>query len=359
MTMLEDRSAVEQQQQQHQRPPNAVEALDVPYERAATPWYSHRGAFYLLVFLLLLNVVATTSVTWGPLVMRAVQDRMAARRAAQQQAVAAAQAAVAQRVAIQRQQAVYQQCAQFALPEGQVVYSEDPVEAERLVSAGTGYSCVGQVNSSGWLALPALPAMRNNPAGFPAPAGVIQPRTGTLMLHELRAPSGVTRLAWAGVKAQRDLEMVNDGDYYRAEIKPSTAIEVALWQRSASTGNAGGSGLDATFFCEMSVARLHEHRLILKVPAPSSAAAKAGEKPQTLQRGDVLRVFTARLDPKDAARFFIDYELNGRRGTIGGKLQDDGRIRLTPSEGRSSLTVFNECSSVEIWDPHAAPAGDQ
>src|SRR5437660_3926575 len=103
------------------RDPIPVASPQVPYERR-TPWYAHRGSFYLLIFLLLLNIVATTSISWGPLAVRAFQARVAARQAARQQTVAAAQQAVASaqqavaaRVLQQRLQAEYLQAAAFAL----------------------------------------------------------------------------------------------------------------------------------------------------------------------------------------------------------------------------------------------------
>src|SRR5262245_35624144 len=68
-------------------------APSLPYE-VERPWYGQRRAFRIIVLLLLLNIVAVTSITWGPITVRAWQDhRDRAKRADAQAKADAAKAA--------------------------------------------------------------------------------------------------------------------------------------------------------------------------------------------------------------------------------------------------------------------------
>src|SRR4051794_29908465 len=123
-------------------PTTAARSTELRYE-LSTPWYAQRRAFRIIVLLLLLNIIAITSITWGPLTARAWQDWRAARQAAEAQAAAAAaqaQAAAAKLAAhkteVAAQQATIQQAMSLSLPAEQVVYTEDSGEAARLLADG-------------------------------------------------------------------------------------------------------------------------------------------------------------------------------------------------------------------------------
>jgi hypothetical protein len=69
-----------------------------------------------------------------------------------------------------------------------------------------------------------------------------------------------------------------------------------------------------------------------------------------LKPTDVVRLYCGQPDPNDAAHFAIDYDLNGTRGTIDGKLTSSGTITLTPRSGRVVLL-----GATGFWSPGGAP----
>jgi hypothetical protein len=57
------------------------------------------------------------------------------------------------------------------------------------------------------------------------------------------------------------------------------------------------------------------------------------------ERVNRLRVFAAVLDPTDPAHFAFDYEMDGQRGTIDGRYQDDGDVTYTVRSGPASRSA--------------------
>lgn len=154
-----------------------VSPLELTYERAM-PWYAHKRAFYLVLFLLLLNVVATTSISWGPPAVQSLRDSIVARRAAAQQAqlnaaraarqaqLNAASVAAASARALQLQ-AAFARCLQFDLPPGQLIYTDDPQQAGALLARrssaeGPSYSTV-PTNDTGRARAHCLSWLRRTP----------------------------------------------------------------------------------------------------------------------------------------------------------------------------------------------------
>ena len=48
---------------------------------------------------------------------------------------------------------------------------------------------------------------------------------------------------------------------------------------------------------------------------------------------DQWRFYAGQHDPADPAHFTFDYDHDGRRGTIDGRLKDDGSVELKPDVG--------------------------
>src|SRR5689334_11695424 len=119
-------------------PPKA--ARELSYERSA-PWYTRKRNFYLIIFLLLLNVVATTSISWGPLVVSEVKGALEARRQAKVAAAAEKQRLAAEAANQAARTEEFKKALAWAAPEGKVIYTEEPAEAARLL-AGTRYSLI-------------------------------------------------------------------------------------------------------------------------------------------------------------------------------------------------------------------------
>jgi hypothetical protein len=93
-------------------------------------------------------------------------------------------------------------------------------------------------------------------------------------------------------------------------------------------------------------------------PVNLQPLGSSGTTPGTYIRGlemclkptDIVRLYCGQPDPNDASHFTIDYDLNGTRGTIDGKLTSGGTITLTPRSGRVVLL-----GSTSFWSPGGAP----
>src|SRR3954463_16115932 len=81
------------------RPAPLPAAPSLPYE-VEQPWYGQRRAFRIIVLLLLLNIVAVASITWGPITVRAWQDHRVAAKAAEAKAKADAAAAATRQATV-------------------------------------------------------------------------------------------------------------------------------------------------------------------------------------------------------------------------------------------------------------------
>jgi len=82
-------------------------------------------------------------------------------------------------------------------------------------------------------------------------------------------------------------------------------------------------------------------------------AVKSGQScgiEMCLNRNDIVRLYDGQVDPNDASRFTIDYDLNGVRGTIDGRLTSADTVTLTPRGGR-----FVSLGRTSFWAPSGAP----
>jgi hypothetical protein len=52
-----------------------------------------------------------------------------------------------------------------------------------------------------------------------------------------------------------------------------------------------------------------------------------------LEGRELFRFYAGKPDPADASRFTIDYDIDGKPGTIHGQLRDDGSLELKPTTG--------------------------
>ena len=198
-----------------------VPAAEITYERQPPSAIPRR---WLVTFagLLLLNIVATTSISWGPWAVRAARDAIAARRAAAAKAQADAAKAAGEAARRQREGALRARAAAFTMPAGQVVYTEDPAEAARLLAELPGYAVVRAPSHSEPppVRLPHPPLQWD---GTPELRDLVHAlgahsRCATVFLHERRAPSGRRLLVWAGIEAARDLHFHNRSDGYFGDI---------------------------------------------------------------------------------------------------------------------------------------------
>lgn len=98
--------------------------------------------------------------------------------------------------------------------------------------------------------------------------------------------------------------------------------------------------------------------------ADASDDGEATPVPDSVHTGNTLRVFAGQPDPADPSRFTIGYRLDGRTGTIDGRIRDD-EIVLRPREGApAGDDAIREARNVGIaadaaWDLTAPPAASK
>lgn len=323
--------------------------IAVTYERQASAAVPRRWLF-LIALLLFLNVVATTSISWGPTVVQSAKQALAERRAAAAQAQADAASAAAKAAALRQRQALHQQGAAYRVPAGQVVYTEDLTEADRLLKSVPHYSAVEST-----ISVSPTPHMPHPPVYWGGPpdlhritrllAAGSPTRVGTVFLHGRRTGSGRSLLVWVYVKADRKVSTLESGYGYRVTVTRHLVTDLI-----EQAGTQAGRGRLWSHTLTVSQPPLHQFRV--KLPGRNSAAN--ADKGLVVQKGDVLRLLGGRADPRDARHFEIDYTLDGRPGTIDGWVTDDGRVRIEPRDGRKTVERFDAREGSETWDPHAA-----
>ena len=330
---------------------------DLPYE-LQTPWFAQRRAFRLIVLLLILNIVAVTSITWGPITVRAIQESLAARKAAEAQAqaaaaqpAAAAAKAAADPAALAQRAALVQQGLALPAVPGRVVYTEDFVEAAKLVADGrAGYSVVRQAQSNSGTQLPHPPAVWDGTAELRSMTAALRKgtATGTLFLGERRTPGGASRLIWVYVTARRNRfndHVNNGGQFVDAPIERQIFATVMDPAHPTEPGKA-------LWEYQLEVPQSRDHAV--RVVADPPSGAKPGVVRNSIDRpGDGLRLMAAAPDPADPTRLTIPYEVADRPGQIEVRLQDDDRLRVAVDRGLKAVGAFDRTRGTETWDPHS------
>jgi hypothetical protein len=303
---------------------------EVLYERAGAGGRVSVRGFRLLLALTLVNTALLASSVLGPQLFpfargqwQQWQDRRAeAKRAA-------------------TQLALQQQCMTHAVPEGRVVYEEDPQESMRLFKEGGGayvalrYGAGGSSRPPpGWVP----PVFLQPPAYFPAyldamfGARVSGTQDPVLFLHERTTPGGARRVVCVQLRCQPAFDVRGDDG---ASINESGSVffQEKLRTLSAQSWPADPAGPRA--------ARNKRQRRDVKLVLPDTrrrsvarlrVGATVGES-APIDYGNALRFFAGRPDPGDASHFTIKYELDGREGVIDG-WQKDGTIELRAQDCR-------------------------
>jgi hypothetical protein len=316
-------------------------APSLPYE-IEQPWYGQRRAFRIIVLLLLLNIIAVTSITWGPITVRAWQEHRTRAQAAEAQAKAdAARAAAAKSAVVARTTAV-KACLSIQMPPGQVVYTEDTEEASRLLFAPAGgYSAISQSLRLPNVSPPTPPvvAIASPELRAALQAFVPSPSDGSLFLHERRTPAGTSRIIWVCLRASRQMSQ--------------SSVDVEFWMDRElramvldPTVPAGGGFIPSVWDGMVNIEQAESRRMRIAIPSGGSAQA-----PTTVRSGEVFRVLTGRADPNDPARLLIDYTLDGKLGTIAMTLQNDGRLRFEPDRGATTIERYDARSGRVVWRP--------
>jgi hypothetical protein len=328
-------------------PPPAAPSL--PYE-VEQPWYGQRRAFRIIVLLLVLNIVAVTSITWGPITARAWQEHRAAAKAAEANAKAGAAAAAATLSAAAAQAVAVKASLGFQMPAGQVVYTEDPSEASRLLfSPAGGYSAIPQQSSSSLglnVKLPAPPVLAVASAELRGAMKAFAPNPpeGTLFLHERTTPAGQSRIVWVHLVAAREMHISRD-DAGRRYISLGSQRGLRAVVLSSSVPADGGYAKQL-WGSEVSIEQPEPRRTEIPAQGESSDTSRP---PHPARDGEVLRLLTGRPDPNDRARLLIDYTLDGKPGTFALTLQNDDRLRFEPDRGAVVIEEHDSRRGRATW----------
>jgi hypothetical protein len=302
--------------------------------------------------------------------------------------------------------AIQQKCLTHAPPANQVVYTEDPEEAAKLLAGANGayeplmegvadataaWTQARARNSRADTATPPVvppgfqPPVRaahpdyyrqfeNDPffgGGAGGGQGLFSPGHGELVLlflHERKTASGKAYLVdvrlYPGFTVSSNTSETDEGEDAVYQMAKSRGILARAWDSPAPPAQA-----------------TVEHAWSIRVALPDAGARNIAQLPMVrvgpdgkrkpvaatrpaapIDYGNRLRVFAGQPDPADGSHFTIAYELDGRKGTIDGWVRDTG-IHLRPREGGpASDEVIQELFNVDpadaIWDPTAPPAAE-
>jgi hypothetical protein len=308
----------------------------ISYERGVA-WYTRKRYYYFIVLLLLGNMVATTSITWGPIVMKEFQATRDARRVAKAKAAADAQLAAAHQAALANNQLALA----YNFPAGQVVYSEDSAEAEKLLTGG-GFATV-RSNGLPNIKMPQAPVRMIQPINTTAfsRADFSDPNEAILFIHGRSTPeSHKMRLIFGAISttAQLRVSRQSSTSYHTLNLERSLAFYVYDPQSVSGDGRR-------LWRMDMSIISAGDKDMMVMV----DEANKAGK---VVQAGSALRLMAGRPDPANASQWFIDYTLEGVPGTITARLREDDRIELDlPGPTQPLLMRFDETHGTIGWQP--------
>jgi hypothetical protein len=312
------------------------------YERPASSCVP-RWQFRLLFLVVLLNLGITIQMAYAPGVGAAVKQWVSDRREKR------------------RVQALQKQAKSWTQPAGTVVWEDDPDAAAKLRATGA-YNPTpvpAQVRYGNYPFLAGWPPGATAPApalaaqlqrNFPIydDEGRIPQRDdgwAVLLFHGLKSQGGKERLVYVIVEGRSELAAF--GHSLRREATPTEPqsgsverrlrlIAVALQPRDGVADPRPQPGQTTELVIAPGGTSPWK--------SPWRWTPPADGKPAELRLEPLnqFRFFAGQPDPADPSHFTVDYELDGVKGKIQGRLKDDGVVELKPEGG----TV-----SGQRWDP--------
>jgi hypothetical protein len=249
-------------------------------------------------------------------------------------------------------QALYRHAATWTEPAGKVMWEDDP-DAAAAFLAGQGFQPVG---------VPAdvkhnYPFLRSWPPGAGARPPVFPnqlfrhfPLTpdrrlvqsdedyALLLMHAMRTPSGQERLVYVFVKCRLDFaesRFPSPPGVYAGPKEPFSASARKHLQLIAMPC-LSPAGADHAKVLERDGATLTiapPDDRYLRVPFDWTPGSDGKPPSIKLRPVNQFRLHAGQLDPGDPSRFAIQYETDGWRGKIHGRLRDDGTIEFKPDSG--------------------------
>jgi hypothetical protein len=161
---------------------------------------------------------------------------------------------------------------------------------------------------------------------------------GVAMVHGFKVPSGQERLVYVLVEGKIDLEGLTQYALGRGSESAAQPVE----------GQLGKSLRLVAVPCRP--AQGTKPPLQLTDDATSLVLVSGGNSPWRvgwkwvarpdgkggevrLDAKDQFRFYAGQPDPNDPSHFTIDYDLDGKRGRIHGRLKDDGKVEWQPEAG--------------------------
>jgi hypothetical protein len=302
-----------------------------------------RWQFRLLFLLVLLNLAITIQLAYAPGIATTFKQWWAERQATREI------------------QAMQRQAWAWTEPAGKVAWDENPETAEKLL-AGPGYKAV-QASHNLVVNYPMFANWpRSAAANPPAVAGqllrsfpvsrnrAIPDDFGFVFFARAEKSTAQERLVYVIVEGQTGRSMMFPSGFHPAPQQRSmprdefkaTAVK-DLSRVAVACTRAQGVDHPRVLADDAAVLTVRpgatdDWQTAVEWHPPS------GAKPATvrLEPRDQFRIYAGQTDPADASHFTIDYEFDGAKGTIHGRLKDDGVVELKPESG----TIVGE-----FWDP--------
>jgi hypothetical protein len=159
-----------------------------------------------------------------------------------------------------------------------------------------------------------------------------------LLMHAMKSPSGQERLVYVFLKCGVDLSggrIPSPPGVAQGPKEPFSSFARKRLELNAMPC-LPPVGADPPKWLEgdaatLIVAPLDER--YWRVPFDWTPGGDGNPPKVRLRPENQFRFYAGQLDPADPSRFTIDYEVDGTRGKIHGRLRDDGTVELKPEGG--------------------------
>jgi len=304
------------------------------YERPASGGGISRWQFRLLLALVVANLAITIQSTYAPGTGAAVKKWWADRQATR------------------RVQALYRQAATWTQPGGKVMWEDDPNAAAAFL-AGEGYQPVAVPNDAKYnypylttwppgagARPPAFPnqLFRHFPVGKDGRLVQSNENYALLLMHAMKSASGQERLVYVYLTCGVDLsggEIPSPPGVFQGPKEPFSSFARKRFEVNAMPC-LPPAGADPPKWLEGDSATLivgPPDDQYWRVPFDWTPGGDGNPPKVRLRPENQFRFYAGQLDPADQSRFTIDYEVDGTRGKIHGRLRDDGTVELKPDGG--------------------------
>jgi len=330
-------------------PPDSPPRPSLEYDRTST--HITRRQFRIFLWLLFINTIIFASSVFGPgaAFFRTAWDNYQERRQIRKRA--------------EQQDAFLHQAGKFTQAIDEVIYEENPAEAQKLLNSPIGYTVIdvirnggggGQGGLFGGDAKPAaewqLPVLRTEPPIVTQLRARFSNQTGeklaTILLHNLKKPNGDDRLVW--ITADGEQAIVSNNPNPQRQLYSANTRRTITAFVIERTDNPDS----------IPVIDVAKHHVTLRPEVPNRQTTFTPTQTDDPRKTSLVvdpkgcfRFYAAQLDSKDPSHFTIDYALDGQRGTIDGLIKDDDSIVFLPRTGR----ITSERPDGKIWNPLAAP----